>query len=471
MTELKKIRIGTDISMSVSLSDSDIRMSWDDVTVKHVVLYSDDQKAQAGRGEYSVDRDTPELMKVMYSAAQQCYLGDYRLVVQFSLPVEGEEDKTYTADVPAFRLVATTEEVKNVPGNTGDDDVIGLHLDLESIDSSFVQELISACINATEDAVQAAAEVTETDKTVNRNEEARVKAEAVRASNESQRILNEEARARAERLRTEAETARDAAEKERVSAEKGRERAEESRVKAESARVEAELKRQTDTAAAVKEAKDAAEAARNAVSDLDPEQIVPRLERLEKDMPNKVDKVEGKGLSTNDYTNEEKGKVAKLQPFHIGVIEQLSTSSSQQEIEAALGCTCDELAAAILAGRPILITDGTAYSPVVVASATDSLITMRLKEPTFYGLLGVEIYCMLGKSGGTWAFTTFSLSQMLSAENIADNLTTESYMGNYVLSANQGKVLKDMVDSLEASMASQLGDVQGILEKINNETL
>ena len=185
----------------------------------------------------------------------------------------------------------------------------------------------------------------------------------------------------------------------------------------------------------------------------------------------KVDKVEGTGLSTNDYTNEEKGKVAKLQPFSIGVIEQLSTSSSQQEIEAALGCTCDELAAAILAGRPILITDGTAYSPVVVASVTDSLITMRLKEPTFYGLLGVEIYCMLGKSGGTWAFTTFSLSQMLSAENIADNLTTESYMGNYVLSANQGKVLKDMVDSLEASMASQLGDVQGILEKINNETL
>lgn len=611
MSELRRIRIGTDITMSVSLSDSDIRMSWDGVNVKHVVLYSDDQKVQAGRGEYSVSPDTPELMKVVYGAGQQCYLGAYRLVVQFSVPVEGGEDRTYTADVPAFELVATTDEVRNIPGESGDDDVVGLHLNLESIDSSLVQELISACINATEDALQTAAEVKETDETVKGNEKDRVEAEEVRVSNEQQRILNEEARARAEQLRAEAENGRSEAEKERVSAEEGRKSAEEGRVKAESAREEAELKRQTDTAAAIEAANKAAEAANDAASNVDADQIVPRLRQLEEEVPNKVDKVEGKGLSTNDYTDEEKrkldgkqdalvsgeniktingvsllgpgnmtldlslykvveslpetgidpnkiylvldtsgeegneyteyvyvidsweelgtykatvdltpylktedaaqtyltkaeasstyatktelgGKVDKvegkglstndytdtdkeklgsLEPFPIGSLGLLSASSSQQEIETALGCTCDELAAAVLAGRPILATDGTAYSPVVMAGGTDDSIIMRLKEPNLLGFAGLEVYCILGKSGDAWSFATFSTPQMLSSEDIADNLTTSQYSGNYVLSAYQGKVLKGMIDSLEASMDSQLGDVQGVLEKINNETL
>ena len=153
--------------------------------------------------------------------------------------------------------------------------------------------------------------------------------------------------------------------------------------------------------------------------------------------------------------------------FVIGTVDSLSIDSSQQDIEAALGCTCDELAAAILAGRSILVADGSSYSPVVVAGATAESITMRLKEPTLNGLLGVEVYCILGKSGGVWAFTTFNATQMLSSENIADNLTTGQYDGNYVLSAYQGKVLKGMVDSLDAS----LNDITDILTKINNETL
>ena len=322
MSELRRIRIGTDITMSVSLSDSDIRMSWDGVNVKHVVLYSDDQKVQAGRGEYSVPPDTPELMKVVYGAGQQCYLGAYRLVVQFSVPVEGGEDRTYTADVPAFELVATTDEVRNIPGESGDDDVVGLHLNLESIDSSLVQELISACINATEDALQTAAEVKETDETVKGNEKDRVEAEEVRVSNEQQRILNEEARARAERLRAEAENGRSEAEKGRVSAEEGRKSAEEGRVKAEADRAEAELKRQTDTAAAIEAANKAAEAANDAASNVDSDQIVPRLRQLEEEVPNKVDKVEGKGLSTNDYTDEDKEKLSGLSNYDDSGIKQ-----------------------------------------------------------------------------------------------------------------------------------------------------
>ena len=479
MAELTRIRIGTDIVMSVGLSDSGIKLSWDSVEIKHVVLYSDVQRVQAGRGKYSVNPDDAEQMTVRYMAGQQCYLGAYRLVVQFVMGAgEGVEGRTYTADVPCFELVATTEEVGNVPSSGGDDDVIGLRLDLESIDSSLVQELIDACINAAEDANAAAASAEETDAAVKVNEAARIKAEDARQTNETARISNEKGRKAAEGLRVtaenkrvEAESSRSAAEIGRVSAEQARVKAEESRVSAEQARVSAESKRQTDTAAAVKNANDAARRADDIAEELKKGNVLDRLGKVETGLSGKVDKVEGKGLSTNDYTDEEKGKLAKLQPFSIGAIGQLTGSSSQQDIEAALGCTCDELAAAILAGRPILVTDGSSYSPVVVAGATAEMITMRLKEPTFYGLLGVEIYCMLGKSGGTWAFTTFSLSQMLSSENIADNLTTGQYDGNYVLSAYQGKVLKGMVDSLEASVDASLNDITDILTKINNEQL
>ena len=454
MAELTRIRIGTDIVMSVGLSDSGIKLSWDSVEIKHVVLYSDDQRVQAGRGEYSVNPDDAEHMTVKYRADQQCYLGAYRLVVQFVMGAgEGMEGRTYTADVPCFELVATTEEVGNVPSSGGDDDVIGLRLDLESIDSSLVQELIDACINAAEAANTAAEAAEETDATVKVNEAARIEAEDTRKSNETSRIRNETERQAAEGLRVTAENKRTEAESSRGTAEAGR-------VSAEQARASAEEKRQTDTAAAVKNANDAAQRANTAAEALEEGRVIERLDTAE----GNIEELQGK-------QTEYEGQLEKLQPVSIGVIGALSGDSSQQDIEAALGCTCDELATAILAGRPILVTDGSSYSPVVVAGATAESITMRLKEPTFTGILGVEVYCMLGKSGGTWRFTTFNVSQMLSSENIADNLTTGQYDGYYVLSAYQGKVLKDMVDSLEASVDASLNDITDILTKINNEQI
>lgn len=401
--ELTRIRIGTDIAMSVSLSDSDIKLSWDGVEVKHVVLYSDAQRIQAGRGEYLIDPSDPELMQVKYKAGQQCYLGAYRLVVQFVLQAGESDGRTYTADVPCFELVATTEEVGNVP-SSGDDDVIGLHLDLESIDSSLVQELIDACINAAETANKAAEAANETDRIATNNEAERVESESERKYNESVRITNEEVRQDAEALRltgekeraqaetgrvnaessrvsaedsrataedgraeaekgraeseslrmaaenkraeaetgrSEAETKRTAAESERaeaellragsesdrssaetlrqeaesvrsqaeagrVAAENGRVSAEEIRVgaeqereKAEALRQEAETKRQEDTSAAITAANEAAAAANDAASNVDTEQLVPRIRNLEEQMPNKQETlVSGENIKT-----------------------------------------------------------------------------------------------------------------------------------------------------------------------------
>lgn len=406
--ELTRIRIGTDITMSVSLSDSGIKLSWDGVEVKHVVLYSDAQRIQAGRGEYLIDPSDPELMQVKYKAGQQCYLGAYRLVVQFVLQAGDSEGRTYTADVPCFELVATTEEVGNVP-SSGDDDVIGLHLDLESIDSSLVQEIIDACINAAETANKAAEAANETDRIATNNEAERVESESKRKYNESVRITNEKARQDAEALRltgekeraqaetgrvnaessrvsaedsrataedgraeaekgraeseslrmaaenkrveaetgrSESETKRTAAESERaeaellrarsesdrssaetlrqeaesvrsqaeagrVAAENGRVSAEEIRVgaeqereKAEALRQEAETKRQEDTSAAITAANEAAAAANDAASNVDTEQLVPRIRNLEEQMPNKQETlVSGENIKTVNGEN------------------------------------------------------------------------------------------------------------------------------------------------------------------------
>ena len=42
------------------------------------------------------------------------------------------------------------------------------------------------------------------------------------------------------------------------------------------------------------------------------------------DLEKKVDKIDGKGLSTNDYTNDEKNKLAELENYTFNIESQLS---------------------------------------------------------------------------------------------------------------------------------------------------
>ena len=115
------------------------------------------------------------------------------------------------------------------------------------------------------------------------------------------------------------------------------------RENAEAAREGAEKQRQTDTAAAIQEAQEAAEIARNAKGDkgdkgdtgedgytpvrgtdywTDADKAAINAD-IAAQVAGKVDKIDGKGLSTNDYTDADKATVSGLQSrlTHIGDIE------------------------------------------------------------------------------------------------------------------------------------------------------
>lgn len=50
------------------------------------------------------------------------------------------------------------------------------------------------------------------------------------------------------------------------------------------------------------------------------------VKQLQTDIKNKVDKVSGKGLSTNDYTTEEKNKLAGLTNYNDSEVRELITA-------------------------------------------------------------------------------------------------------------------------------------------------
>ncbi len=138
-------------------------------------------------------------------------------------------------------------------------------------------------------------------------ETGRVEAEKKRVTAETERVNAESTRVTEEGKRVTAESSRVTAEKGRVTAEAGRVNAEKTRVTAETERVGAETTRVTEFAtikqnaeAATKNANDAADKANKAA------------DGISAALDKKVDKVSGKGLSTNDYTTAEKTKLSGI---------------------------------------------------------------------------------------------------------------------------------------------------------------
>lgn len=212
------------------------------------------------------------------------------------------------------------------------------------------------------------------------NEAARIQAEKERVSQENTcqsqeetRQANETQRKNQEEARKEAESRRESHEKERestegsritnesnrVNAEDKRKSAEAGRVGAESLRVEAETKRQN-------ESKDAINRVNSVLEDLSENPVgslaikVANLEKsvngkadkselesslsgkvdktaLDQSLAGKVDKVEGKDLSSNDYTNAEKEKLLGIQArAEKNKINEIRRNGSLQDIKAGV---------------------------------------------------------------------------------------------------------------------------------------
>nr|DAH39133.1 MAG TPA: hypothetical protein [Caudoviricetes sp.] len=264
MTALKKIRIGTDAIIALSVNISGKPVTWSEGDIRHVYAFSDVQGQPVAEMAHKAEG---QMLRCTYAAKDQNYTGPFRVIVEFA------DGKAFSSslDVPAFEIVRTTEEADADTGEV----VLDIDGTMRFYSLSEAIAKIEAATKAATDAAAAAdrsagnadAKATAaTDAAVKANaaaraagatntsvaeaeeqrvnaENARKEAETARAVAETARASAEEKRAEAEAKRAEAEVQRAAGEQSRVNAETGRVNAESARVKAESARANAEATR------------------------------------------------------------------------------------------------------------------------------------------------------------------------------------------------------------------------------------
>ena len=141
---LDKFRIGTTVPMRLRLVDSDVAVSWNEVVLKQLCMYSEDQKAYAGYCTYEIDEEDDTVLLAKYPAAQQEYVGKYRVILSVAT-----NDGTATYDALAVELVQNLEDATA----SGEVDIT---LSVSTIPMSVIRQILEECEAATRTANAAA---------------------------------------------------------------------------------------------------------------------------------------------------------------------------------------------------------------------------------------------------------------------------------------------------------------------------
>lgn len=139
-------RVGSDLTVRLKLKDGGLAIDWSTLSRIKAFLYSDAQRAMAGRCDVSVDGDDPTILVCRYASTKMQYLGVNRIIVQCYYM---GETKTY--DKPALNFVRWTSDQEGEE-LTIDDPDIDVEIDVEDVTSSILQNILDACIKATEEA-------------------------------------------------------------------------------------------------------------------------------------------------------------------------------------------------------------------------------------------------------------------------------------------------------------------------------
>lgn len=272
MAVLRKIRIGTDITLGITVMASGHAVDWNSQDIKHVYAFSDIQGQPVAEMSYEQRGST---LRCVFHAEDQNYVGAYRVIIEFN---DGSAFSS-TLDMPAFEIVRTSEEADIDTGEVVLDidgsmrfyslaEVIskleGLHAEVKAA-ASAAREASDNANAAAKKANDAAAlansnasKAEASNKVINDNERKRISQETARESAEAERkraelerqkgdesIANKEAeRERNEETRETNEQTREDNELERRNAESARNRAEAQRASRETTRISNETSRQ-----------------------------------------------------------------------------------------------------------------------------------------------------------------------------------------------------------------------------------
>ena len=147
---LPNIRVSSDLTVKVRLKDSGVAIDWSTLTKIKASIYSDAQRALAGRCDVSIDAEDSTLLVCSYAANKPQYVGVNRIVV--SAKYMGE---TKTYDKPAFNFVRWTADQEGEEITIDDPDV-DVEIDVEDVSSSILQEAVDAAFEAADRANDAA---------------------------------------------------------------------------------------------------------------------------------------------------------------------------------------------------------------------------------------------------------------------------------------------------------------------------
>lgn len=143
---LPNFRTTADVTMNTRLKDGGVYIDWAGLTNIKAWLYSDAQKAIAGRCDVSIDQTDNTKLVCEYSANKPQYLGVQRLIIQAKYM-----GRTKTYDKPVFNFVPRTADQEGTQ-IVIDDPEVDVEIEVEDISSSLIERLIAACIKATEEA-------------------------------------------------------------------------------------------------------------------------------------------------------------------------------------------------------------------------------------------------------------------------------------------------------------------------------
>ena len=133
------------------MKDGGVAIDWSTLQNIKACIYSDAQRALAGRCSISIDAEDSTLLVCNYAANKPQYLGANRVVI--SVKYLGE---TKTYDKPAFTFVRWTDDQAGEQITIDDPDV-DVEIDVEDISSSILQEAVDAAFAGAERANEAAA--------------------------------------------------------------------------------------------------------------------------------------------------------------------------------------------------------------------------------------------------------------------------------------------------------------------------
>ncbi len=148
---LPNIRVSSDLTIRLKLTDGGVAIAWSTLQNIKACIYSDAQRALAGRCAFSIDEEDNTLLVCTYAANKPQYLGVNRIVI--SAKYMGE---TKTYDKPAFSFVRWTADQEGEEITIDDPDV-DVEIDVEDISSSILQEAVDAAFSAADRANDAAA--------------------------------------------------------------------------------------------------------------------------------------------------------------------------------------------------------------------------------------------------------------------------------------------------------------------------